>query len=297
MLKEAVRTEPCAWLVIFYCPVDVVLGPVSNCSLGRKKPSWWSQWLDWLFNVQASTPMALVVSWTLNGGSGGISSMALWCLTFFSFFFLPHLQHMGVPGPGLESELQLRLKPQPQPQQHWIQAASVTYIEACENAGRATHRLRPGLESEFSPRQHQVLNPLSYNGNSWFLTFLIMAEVMASWHSQSYSLFFQASLPDIQPRIFSSSLSRDFFFLFLFRAIPLAHGISQARGRIGAAATSLHHSHSNVGSETCLWSIWAHCNAGSLAHWARPGIELAPSWILVGFFTCQATTGTPQGIF
>ena len=27
----------------------------------------------------------------------------------------------------------------------------------------------------------------------------------------------------------------------------------------------------------------AHGNAGSLTHWARPGIELTPSWILVGF--------------
>ena len=30
----------------------------------------------------------------------------------------------------------------------------------------------------------------------------------------------------------------------------------------------------------------ARGNAGSLAHWARPGIELASSWILVGFWTC-----------
>ena len=38
---------------------------------------------------------------------------------FFSFFFLqPHLQHMEVPGLGVELELQLRFKPQPQ--QLWI---------------------------------------------------------------------------------------------------------------------------------------------------------------------------------
>ena len=46
-----------------------------------------------------------------------------------------------------------------------------------------------------------------------------------------------------------------FFFLFiylfvfcLFRASPTAHGGSQARGLIGAAAAGLHQSHSNVGS-------------------------------------------------
>ena len=34
-------------------------------------------------------------------------------------------------------------------------------------------------------------------------------------------------------------------------------------------------------------------NAGSLTHWARPGIKLTPSWVLVGFFTHWTTTGTP----
>ena len=42
------------------------------------------------------------------------------------------------------------------------------------------------------------------------------------------------------------------FFFLLFRAAPVAHGNSQARDRIGAAAPSLHHSHGNVGSEPCL---------------------------------------------
>ena len=42
-------------------------------------------------------------------------------------------------------------------------------------------------------------------------------------------------------------------FKFLtFRAIPTAYGGSQARGLIGAVATGLHHSHSNVGSEPSL---------------------------------------------
>ena len=40
-----------------------------------------------------------------------------------------------------------------------------------------------------------------------------------------------------------------FFGGCLFRAAPVAHGGSQARGRIGATAASLHHSHSNVASE------------------------------------------------
>ena len=43
-----------------------------------------------------------------------------------------------------------------------------------------------------------------------------------------------------------------FFFFCLFRAFPMAYGDSQARGRIGAVAASLYHSHTNVGSEPCL---------------------------------------------
>ena len=46
-----------------------------------------------------------------------------------------------------------------------------------------------------------------------------------------------------------------FFFFFVFghfRATPLAYGGSEARGRIGAVAASLHHSHSNLGSEPRL---------------------------------------------
>ena len=52
----------------------------------------------------------------------------------------------------------------------------------------------------------------------------------------------------------------------------MAYGSSQARGQIGAAAAGLHHSHSN---------------AGSLTHWARPGIKPASFWILVGFITTE----------
>jgi len=40
--------------------------------------------------------------------------------------------------------------------------------------------------------------------------------------------------------------------LSFFRATPAAYGGSQARGLIGAAATGLHHSHSNAGSEPRL---------------------------------------------
>ena len=43
-----------------------------------------------------------------------------------------------------------------------------------------------------------------------------------------------------------------FYFFLIFRAAPMSHGRSQARGRIGAIAASLRHSHSSVGSEPHL---------------------------------------------
>ena len=44
-----------------------------------------------------------------------------------------------------------------------------------------------------------------------------------------------------------------FYLFLLFRAMPMAHGSSQVRGQIRAAAASLHHSHSNApdGSPIC----------------------------------------------
>ena len=44
-----------------------------------------------------------------------------------------------------------------------------------------------------------------------------------------------------------------FFFVFCpFRAAPAEYGGSQARGRIGAVAAGLHHSHRNIRSELHL---------------------------------------------
>ena len=79
-----------------------------------------------------------------------------------------------------------------------------------------------------------------------------------------------------------------FFFTFcLFRAVPGAYGGSQARGLIGAVAASLCHCHSNARSELRLQPTstytTAHSSAGSLTHWARPGIEPTTSWFLVRF--------------
>ena len=62
-----------------------------------------------------------------------------------------------------------------------------------------------------------------------------------------------------------------FFFFFSLRATPTAYGSSQTRGQIRALAASLWCSHSNVGSETCLFlhhSSWP-CQILSLLSKAR----------------------------
>ena len=47
-------------------------------------------------------------------------------------------------------------------------------------------------------------------------------------------------------------LAAHFFYFSLFRAAPVVYTSSQARGQIGAAAASLHHSHSNARSKVHL---------------------------------------------
>ena len=54
------------------------------------------------------------------------------------------------------------------------------------------------------------------------------------------------------------NVTKDFFFFFCLLpfaiswAAPMAYGGSQAKGRIGAVATGLRHSHSNARSELGL---------------------------------------------
>ena len=75
---------------------------------------------------------------------------------------------------------------------------------------------------------------------------------------QSYALYFVLfSLPSFISFFLSVCLS---FFLS-----GMANGGSQARGQIGAAAASLHHSHSNTRSKPHLWPT-THSNARSLTH-------------------------------
>ena len=61
--------------------------------------------------------------------------------------------------------------------------------------------------------------------------------------------------PDVAalgPEDYLSTVGVSKLFLFLGEGAHLRHMEAQARRQMGAAATGLHHSHSNTGSEPCL---------------------------------------------
>ena len=70
-----------------------------------------------------------------------------------------------------------------------------------------------------------------------------------------------------------------FFFFLLFRAAPVAYGSSQARGRIRAAASSLHQATAMPDPNQSVTYTTAHGNTGSF----NPGVEPTSSWKLVRF--------------
>ena len=87
-------------------------------------------------------------------------------------------------------------------------------------------------------------------------------------HTVSETWFYSSAFQSISRSLTNPSWLYLFIYLFsLFRATPAAYGSSQARSRIGAAATSLHQSHSNTRSRPRLQSIPADvdCNLHSNA--------------------------------
>ena len=81
-------------------------------------------------------------------------------------------------------------------------------------------------------------------------------------------------------------------FFFPFWAAPVAYGNFWARGRTGVAGPSLCYSHTDSGSELCLWPVLQlAATLDPLNHWARPRIKHISSWILVSFLTCLSHSG------
>ena len=94
---------------------------------------------------------------------------------------------------------------------------------------------------------------------------------------------------------FMSYLYFHFFFFFyfcLFRAAPLAYGGFQARDLIWSCShwPMPQPQQCQIGAASANTTT-AQGKAGSLTHWARPGMEPLSSWILVRFVSAD-TTGT-----
>ena len=67
--------------------------------------------------------------------------------------------------------------------------------------------------------------------------------------------------------------------------MPTEYGSSQARGKLEMKLLA-YGTAGQIPAMSATYTI-AHGNAGSLTHWAGPGMEPETSWILVGFITSE----------
>ena len=76
------------------------------------------------------------------------------------------------------------------------------------------------------------------------------------------------------------------------------YGSSQARSQIRAVAAGLCHKPEKLGIQAASATYTtAHGNAGSLTHWARPGIKPTSSWMLVRFVSAELWQELPKSLF
>ena len=141
-----------------------------------------------------------------------------------------------------------------------------------------------------SSRQCQILNPLS-EVRDQACVLMDTSQIHFHWGMRGtprglgFSLYSDVFL--FASSIFYS-LFTFFFFFLLFRAALMAYGSSQARGRIRAAATGLHHKpqQHSIQAESATYTM-AHGNVRSPTHWAKTGIKPTSLWILVRFVSTE----------
>ena len=161
-------------------------------------------------------------------------------LLLFIYLLGLHLGHKEVPRLGDESELHLLA--------YTTATATPDLSHVCDlltgygNAG-SFNPLSKARDTHILIDTSWILNLMSHNGNSslWLLLIFFF------WPWWRIAVLW----PGIQPRSTSTKIlttrspgNSGFFF----RAVPMAHGCSQARGWDGAVAAS--HSHSNARSLT-----------------------------------------------
>ena len=149
---------------------------------------------------------------------------------------------------------------------------------SCRHAGSFTYCAGPEIEPT-SQNSQLVVNPITPQQELQEIGYW---HLLSSLFTTQFWLKMWASFARWEFFGEGENLSFFFFLFFSFlffslRVALVAYGSSQARGWIGAVAAGLHISNSN---------------AGSLAHWASPGIEPASSWILVRLVTTEPKWGT-----
>ena len=86
------------------------------------------------------------------------------------------------------------------------------------------------------------------------------------------------------------------FFFFFLQSVPTAHGCSQARGQIGAAAAGLHRSHCNTRLELYLWPTPQLTATPILDLLSKARDRTRVLMDLVGFLNHWAVKRTPEDL-
>ena len=139
---------------------------------------------------------------------------------------------------------------------------------------------------------------LNYN-HSW----ACLLPLLDSINSRRISLEFRVKSPFSSSTVSSKSMNRSIEWMFvllfvclfwLFRAALVAYGGSQARGRIRAVASSLHHSNTDLSHVCNLYhSSWQQRTLNPLNK-ARDQIHILMDTSLVHYCWATMGTGTPS---
>ena len=152
----------------------------------------------------------------------------------------------------------------------------MTYTAAHGNARSLTQWARPGIKP----------------ASPWILLWFIADETQ--WELPDQAVLFLQRQNIANHCLLHTDVCVCVYVCVCLWPQPQHMEVPRPRGRIGAIAPGLYHSHTRSELHPCSIDTAACSKAGSLTHWARLEIEPTSSWILVTFLTCGATAGIPK---